>query len=1412
MAADGTITLKTSIDKTGATKDLNSLLSELNTQISKGIVISVGVSGASEAVNAAKEITAESEKAEKATKKRQETSKNASKEEAEGARLAREEIRERERLYRRLFDILDERAAREAETRNRILESETAPITGLVEETAPAPAPDIAERTEEVREYTEAVTEAGEKTREASATLTEYKTQISDVSQQATSAGTTTSGIDEQTQAVGALTQATEQLSSAATESGQAAKTARERFNFEGLAEEVRGEMSQVVQSLDEAYNRIRTFNEKGLLNSEWSFYAGDFNPEEIQESILLRAERSTGKTAEMYYALANAAKEAFEMMERLNKISEETSENHNNYAMATVFKYPLGSKISAIAKLEASFIKFRQAQLDAGQLSKHISDIYYNLSVLGEKNSFGVIYALSREFKDFRRFGNVRKDYRRGFGVIDGGNLWKQTMREIIQSKTAELAKAGIELPKLDEEGNIVRKFSETVSQAHEKISESSSSVQDVVSENTSSIEREAESISQAEHALVPVSDISERTREVREYAEAVEEAGERTRETSSAESAPMFRIRIPTNQLEQDIIALQDKIRQATESGNTAQAESYRKLMSDLSSYYKKLEDADALIAKREGAPESQYQEITAQIGKAQAEAEKFAASITDTVKNSQKLNLSLRNIKSLEGFREAAASAREAANTSAEYGRQMANAASESGNATSAVQQFQQIYEKALRDGNTVQANIVASMQKTISGIEHQNVLTDKYKQKLAELYAQQRQIGGEGVDIKLDTEIASYTQKLAHAQANTNKLTSELQRLSDRARASKANLSSVESTLNKYGTTAKNAGVQTTGLRGKILQLYKSATSGSKAATKSTNGFAGSLNKVAERFKGLTSRVFVFSVWTMAMRGLRNTIANVLKSNKDFSSSLEKLKASLWTAFAPIINFVVPILTKLVQWITAAITAITKFIAKLTGVSYESLVKGGKALSEQASGYDDVADSADKAKKAQDRYLASFDKINKAQDTSQDTADKEVTQPSPFDSLGKSTLSKEVEEQLNKVMAIIGGALMAVGVIMCLAGAIPTGIQLILIGALALYGAAAIAWDSTNKEVKKTLQTIMTTIGGALMAIGVILLCVGNLPLGIMLTILGALTLYGSSQLDNQKTGKTVKQFLTEIALVVAAASLAIGVILLCVGNIPLGIALVVAGLAIGAAALKFGEVSEKTKEMITTIALIAGTALLVLGIILVCFGIFPLGIGLIVAGAGSLGVAMLTGKDTVLKVITNIWNGIKGFWNKHIAKIFTGAFWKNKFSSIGEGLKTAAKAALNGLIWIINKFIDGLNLMLIPQRFLIMSIAKLFGSDLALDDIKIPHIPQLAKGGIVPTQTLAMIGERGKEAVIPLENNLGWLDKMSDMIASKVGAGESTINLTIQLDGSVIYKDIVKRNREATRRTGKNALV
>ena len=53
------------------------------------------------------------------------------------------------------------------------------------------------------------------------------------------------------------------------------------------------------------------------------------------------------------------------------------------------------------------------------------------------------------------------------------------------------------------------------------------------------------------------------------------------------------------------------------------------------------------------------------------------------------------------------------------------------------------------------------------------------------------------------------------------------------------------------------------------------------------------------------------------------------------------------------------------------------------------------------------------------------------------------------------------------------------------------------------------------------------------------------------------------------------------------------------------------------------------------------------------------------------------------------------------------------------------------------------------------------------------------MPALAAGGIVTSPTLAMVGEAGKEAIMPLENNTEWLDKLADKLASKMG--RNTVN-------------------------------
>lgn len=53
-----------------------------------------------------------------------------------------------------------------------------------------------------------------------------------------------------------------------------------------------------------------------------------------------------------------------------------------------------------------------------------------------------------------------------------------------------------------------------------------------------------------------------------------------------------------------------------------------------------------------------------------------------------------------------------------------------------------------------------------------------------------------------------------------------------------------------------------------------------------------------------------------------------------------------------------------------------------------------------------------------------------------------------------------------------------------------------------------------------------------------------------------------------------------------------------------------------------------------------------------------------------------------------------------------------------------------------------------------------------------------YVPQLAKGGVVDSPTFAMIGEDGKEVVMPLENNTAWLRELATQLTQMMGEGMS----------------------------------
>jgi phage-related minor tail protein len=162
-------------------------------------------------------------------------------------------------------------------------------------------------------------------------------------------------------------------------------------------------------------------------------------------------------------------------------------------------------------------------------------------------------------------------------------------------------------------------------------------------------------------------------------------------------------------------------------------------------------------------------------------------------------------------------------------------------------------------------------------------------------------------------------------------------------------------------------------------------------------------------------------------------------------------------------------------------------------------------------------------------------------------------------------------------------------------------------------------------------------------------------------------------------------------------------------------------------------------------------------------------------------------------DACVTFFSGLWTGIKntfssvGSWFKNtfsnawtaIKNVFSGwgeffsGLWtkiKNKFSDIGANIATAisgsVKAGINGVIGAVESIINkGIGLI----NGAITLANKLPG--VSIGQLGKLSLPRLAKGGIVNRSTVAEIGEDGREAVLPLEKNTGWMKLLARELTS-----------------------------------------
>ena len=603
----------------------------------------------------------------------------------------------------------------------------------------------------------------------------------------------------------------------------------------------------------------------------------------------------------------------------------------------------------------------------------------------------------------------------------------------------------------------------------------------------------------------------------------------------------------------------------------------------------------------------------------------------------------------------------------------------------------------------------------------------------------------------------------------------------------------------------------------------------------------------IEKFIKRIKKIALTLIVFQWVSKAFRAMiesiQSGIQNYAKYSNQFNQKMSEMKSSalnlknsIGAAAIPIVSALTPAITVLCNWLTNAINLFNKFISALTGKKTWSRAK--KQQVDYAASLDNTADAAKKAKGA----LQGFDELNVI--SSNDSGGSSGGSGSSGDGVGYEDVPltekdfawiekiKKAFEAILPVVVAIGAALLAWKIATFLSdlmkvhpilGTILSILAIIAGLALAIYS----YFHMWNEGVD--WQGLIGYILGVSLAFGGLYALFGPLVAGIFLIIASAAGLILALK-DISENGLNAKN---ASLLLVSAIGLCAGVFMV-FGTTA---AFVVAGLLLISAGI--ADVIQKGVTLKNGLLIVAGVFLSVSAVAGAVIGaIAALVAGLVLAVIADWENFKKTVWEPMKKWFAELWsdftqitNGFKKMLDGltlFVNGVFSGD-WKKAWEGIKEtfggawdGIVGLLKASANLIIGIlntvynfvcgvVNAIINGINKISFTTPDWLNYLHEGWGGQsfggFNLQPIQPINIPYLANGGITTGSTLANIGEAGREAVLPLENNLSYMKPLAEMIASEM-KGVQTVRIVA--DEGKIFKIVKEEANDYYRRTGSPA--
>ena len=211
----------------------------------------------------------------------------------------------------------------------------------------------------------------------------------------------------------------------------------------------------------------------------------------------------------------------------------------------------------------------------------------------------------------------------------------------------------------------------------------------------------------------------------------------------------------------------------------------------------------------------------------------------------------------------------------------------------------------------------------------------------------------------------------------------------------------------------------------GILGKFGGLFSNT---SRKVTQGTRSMSMGNNAFLQSMKYLLPSLIVYQLIGGAISKLAGGMMNALKTNDQFSNSLNQIKVNLLTAFYPIYTAILPAINAFMSALASITGQIAAFIASIFGTTYQAAKQGASGLYDNVQALQDTGSAASQAKEKVDklqRSLMGFDEINRIglQDDKSSNSEKIPEVNKPGVDFGAATGNYDVPDWMKKMQKLL-----------------------------------------------------------------------------------------------------------------------------------------------------------------------------------------------------------------------------------------------------------------------------------------------------------------------------------------------------------------------------------------------------